>query len=219
MSYADKSRQSSGGRSLFSRSKNKDRRYTEAENRYPPDQYDAASTISSRSSHHRRESSAVSIDRPNSADPAANMMAGVMTSIPYDAIPSDSRSPVPVDYLPKGEQMPVRRDPLPHQLNKGDYHQYPSFDSANNPPQTYSRPAPPSNVTIASGRNAQYQQWGPSRGSIASTTNGSHGTRYDSYYSAAYGRQSGDNASGKFEQASGVGQVAYHMQDSQALHH
>lgn len=188
MSSADKSRQSSGGRSLFSRNKNKDRRQTEADNRYL-DQHDAASIMSSRSSnHHRRDSSVVSIDRPNSADPAANLMAGIMTSIPYDSVASGSRSPVPVEYLPKGEQMPVRREPLPHQLNKGDYHQYPSFDSSS----MYARPGPASNVTMAStGRNAQFQQWGPARGSMASTTNGSHTSRYDSYYSAAYGsRQS-----------------------------
>jgi cytokinesis protein len=187
MSSADKSRQSSGGRSLFSRSKNKDRRQTEADSRYL-DQHDAASIMSSRSSNHRRDSSTVSIDRPNSADPAANLMAGIMTSIPYDTVTSGSRSPVPVEYLPKGDQMPVRREPLPHQLNKGDYHQYPSFD----PATTFARPGPTSGVTMAStGRNAQYQQWGPARGSMASTTNGSHASRYDSYYSAAYGsRQS-----------------------------
>lgn len=82
--------------------------------------------------------------------------------------------------------MPVRREPQPHQLNKAtDHHQYPFFDPS------LSRPGPASNVTMASGRNAQYQQWGPSRGSMASTTNGSNASRYDSYYSAAYGsRQS-----------------------------
>jgi cytokinesis protein len=186
MSSADKPRQSTGGRSLFSRSKNKDRRQTEADNRYL-EQQDAASIMSSRSSnHHRRDSSTVSIDRPNSADPSANLMAGFMSSVSYDSVASGSRSPVPVDYLPKGEQMPVRREPLPYQLNKGaDYHQYPSLDPS------ATRPGPSSNVTMASGRNAQYQQWGPSRGSMASTVNGSHSAAYGSRQSGADSHASG----------------------------
>ncbi|KAA8563664.1 hypothetical protein EYC84_011685 [Monilinia fructicola] len=46
------------------------------------------------------------------------------------------------------------------------------------------RPTPVgSNVTMAStgNRTTQLQQWGPSRTSIASTVNGSHNSRYDSY--------------------------------------
>ncbi|KAF9771526.1 hypothetical protein IL306_010829, partial [Fusarium sp. DS 682] len=97
---SDKTRQSSGGRSLFSRSKHKDKRLTE-ESRYPAD--DAASF---RSSRHKRESSAISLDRPESSDGGINQMAGVITSIPYDAVGGGSRSPIPVEYLPKGEQMP-----------------------------------------------------------------------------------------------------------------
>lgn len=183
MSSSDKSRQSSSGRSLFSRSKNKDRRYAEADSRSGQEQYDAASIISSRSSNHKRDSSVVSLERPNSADPAANMMAGIMNPGSYDNS-NGARSPIPVDYLPRGEQMPVRREPLPHHLNKTDYHQYPSFDSSSVPQQVYARPGPANNMTMAStGRNAQYQQWGPARGSMASTTNGSHNSRYDSYNS------------------------------------
>lgn len=179
---ADKSRQSSGGRSLFSRSK-KDKRNTEH------DSYDAPlSTISSRSSRHNRDSSSVSIDGPIHPDSGVNMMAGVITSIPYDAVTPGSRSPIPVDYLPKPDQMPVRRELLPHQINKtgNDFHQYPTFDPATAGPGSHaSRLGPPaSNVTMAStGRAAQYQQWGPSRGSMASTTNGSHMSRYDSFLS------------------------------------
>ncbi|KAM6512358.1 hypothetical protein FSOLCH5_010072 [Fusarium solani] len=198
MSSADKSRQSSGGRSIFSRSKHKDKRYTE-ESRYPSD--DAASF---RSSRHRRESSAVSIDRPGSPDGGINQMAGVITSIPYDSVPNGSRSPIPVEYLPKGEQMPVRREPLPHHLNKNgmDFHQYPSWDQTSQsgayspgrqqqPPSGYNN-----NVTMASkGGQAQYQQWGPPpRGSSASSINQPHTPRYDSYMSST-ARGSADNLS------------------------
>lgn len=179
---ADKSRQSSGGRSLFSRSKHKDKEKRSGDNdaRYPNDQYDAVSIMSSRSSRHHRDSSIVSIDRSGSPDGGINNMAGVITSIPYDSVPSGSRSPIPVEYLPKGEQMPVRREPLPHHLNKNglDFHQYPSVDISHGP-----RPGSSSNnVTMAStGRHAAYQQWGNApRGSTASS-NGAFPARYDSY--------------------------------------
>ena len=126
------------------------------------------------------------------------MMAGVMTTIPYDNLNSDRRSPVPLEYLPKGDQVPVRREPLPHQLNKAtsDFHQYPTFDpSSVRPTSPYpSGPRPPphtSNMTMAStGRQAVYQQWGPSRESL----NGSQNSRYNSYMTSG-GRSSGDNAS------------------------
>ncbi|KAH7165832.1 hypothetical protein EDB81DRAFT_865802 [Dactylonectria macrodidyma] len=192
---ADKSRQSSGGRSIFSRSKHKDKRYTD-DTRYPPD--DAASY---RSSRHHRESSNVSIERSGSPDGGINMMAGVITSIPYDAVGNGSRSPVPVEYLPKGEQVPVRREPQPHHLNKGmDFHQYPSFETPTTPTSSHSpgrSPAPShlgTNLTMAStGRQTQYQQWGPgpARGSSIPTNGGG---RYDSYMNAN-GRGSADNLS------------------------
>ncbi|EGX89554.1 cytokinesis protein sepA [Cordyceps militaris CM01] len=179
---SDKTRQSSGGRSIFSRSKNKEKRAADTES------YDALSTISSRSSRHNRDSSAVSIDGLASSDPSMGIMPGAITSIAYDATAPGSRSPIPVEYLPKADQIPVRREPLPHQLNKGhDFHQYPTFDpSIGNAGSHTSKMLPPaSNVTMAStGRVAQFQQWGPSRGSVASTANGSHTSRYDSLLSS-----------------------------------
>ncbi|KAF4965760.1 hypothetical protein FZEAL_10733, partial [Fusarium zealandicum] len=195
MSSADKSRQSSGGRSIFSRNKHKDKRPPVEEPRYPAD--DAASF---RSSRHKRESSAISVDRPGSSEGGINQMAGVITSIPYDAIPGGSRSPIPIEYLPKGEHMPVRREPLPHHLNKNgmDFHQYPSWDGSNQSgAHSPGRQQPPGypNVTMAStGRQAQYQQWGP-RGSTASSANGPpYNPRYDSYMSST-ARGSADNLS------------------------
>src|SRR6478735_4032900 len=192
---SDKTRQSSGGRSLFSRSKHKDKRLTE-ESRYPAD--DAASF---RSSRHKRESSAISLDRPESSDGGINQMAGVITSIPYDAVGGGSRSPIPVEYLPKGEQMPVRREPLPHHLNKNglDFHQYPSWDGTSAQSGAHSPGRQPlgygyGNVTMAStGRQTQYQQWGPPRGS-SSHSNNPPNPRYDSYMSSN-ARGSADNLS------------------------
>ncbi|KAK4241250.1 cytokinesis protein sepA [Achaetomium macrosporum] len=200
MSSYDKSRGSSGkASSFFHRSKNKaDKRSTGDDGRHLSADNDPASSVNSRHSHHRRESSVVSLDRPSSAESGINMMAGVITTIPYESVSADGRSPVPVDYLPKGEQVPARREPLPHQLNKAtsDFHQYPTFDpSTVRPTSPYlsgPRPPPAANITMAStGRQAQYQQWGPPRDSSLS---GSYNSRYNSYVTSG-GRSSGDNAS------------------------
>jgi len=188
MSFSDKSRASSGGgkaSSFFSRAKHKvDKRNTSDEGRYLSADYDAASTVTSRSSRHQRESSVVSVDRPNSPESGINMMAGVMTTIPYETVSADRRSPIPMDYLPMPDQMPVRREPLPHQLNKAtsDFHQYPSFEPSPHMSSQYAsgpRPLPgQNNVTMAStGRQTQLQQWGPS----SRDGPGSHNSRYNSY--------------------------------------
>lgn len=167
------SRQSSGGKSFFSRSskKDKEKRNVSEEGKYLGDAQSISS--GSRSSRHNRDSSLTG-ERPYSSgtDQAGlNMQAGVITSIPYDSVSADSKSPIPVDYLPRSDQMPLRRDPLPHHLNKGggDYHQYPSIDQQipNGHP---SGPRPPpgvGNVTMAStgNRTTQLQQWGPGPGS------------------------------------------------------
>ncbi|KAK4105017.1 hypothetical protein N658DRAFT_198122 [Parathielavia hyrcaniae] len=201
MSSYDKSRASSGGKasSFFHRSKNKaEKRNAADDGRHLYADHDASS-VNSRHSHHQRDSSVVSLDRPSSAEDGLNMTAGVITTIPYDSVSADRRSPLPVDYLPKPDQMPLRREPLPHQLNKltSDFHQYPSFDpSTVRPTSPYpSGPRPPpaaSNITMAStGRQAQYQQWGPPR---ESSLAGSHNSRYNSYATSG-GRSSADTAS------------------------
>ncbi|RFU71794.1 cytokinesis sepa, partial [Trichoderma arundinaceum] len=214
-SAADKSRQSSGGRSLFSRGKHRaDKRYTDIDPKSSSDQFETASIISSRSSRHKRESSSISIDQPSSPDAGINQMAGVITSIPYDG-PPGSRSPVSLEFLPKPDQVPQRREPVPHQLNISgfDFHQYPSIDPssmASHHSHTPVRPGTssnmsPNNITMATtGKQAQYQQWGPgpgpglgpgpARGSTSSSaTNGSYPVRYDSYQNPHYGRSSGES--------------------------
>ncbi|PBP23824.1 cytokinesis protein sepA [Diplocarpon rosae] len=209
MSAADsKSRQSSGGKSFFSRSSKKDRRNASDDGKLGAD-LDKAATNGSRSSRHARGSSVVSIEQPNSPGADLNMMSGIITSIPYDSVMADGKSPIPVDYLPRSDQMPVRREPLPHHLNKpgSDFHQYPPIIDLAAPPNGGSshpsgpRPAPGGggNLTMAStgDRRAQLQQWGPARTSSASTSNG-HNSRYDSYsttQSSANGRSSFDQLS------------------------
>ncbi|KAG7289022.1 hypothetical protein NEMBOFW57_005383 [Staphylotrichum longicolle] len=202
MSSYDKSRASSGGKasSFFHRSKNRaDKRNTADDGRHLSADSDAASSVNSRHSRHHRESSVISLDRPGSAESGINTMAGIMTTIPYDTVTQGRRSPVPVEYLPNADQLSVRREPLPHQLNKmtSDFHQYPTFDpSSVRPTSPYpSGPRPPpggANITMAStGRQAQYQQWGPPR---ESSLPGSHNSRYNSYATSG-GRSSADTSS------------------------
>ena len=228
MSGTDKTRQSSGGKSFFSRSskKDKDKRNGNEEGKYLASDSDKASTIGSRSSRHQRDSS-ISFDQPYSpgADQLGfNTTAGVITSIPYDST-SDSKSPIPVDYLPRSDQMPARRDPLPHHLNKGggDYHQYPSIDSAAlaNGSSHPSGPRPPpggGNITMAStGNRTQLQQWGPNRTSAASTMHGgseqrtydprliggnNHASYSTSSQNSMYGRNSYDPSDASTERSS-----------------
>ena len=111
---------------FFSRTKG---RNTSDEGRHLAPDNDAASLSTTRSSRHNRDPSVVSIpDRPNSSGSGGlNMRAGVMSAMPYDAMP-DRRTPIPVDYLPSSSDMPLRREPLPHHLGSAtsDFHQYPS---------------------------------------------------------------------------------------------
>jgi len=222
MSADSKSRQSSGGKSFFSRSskKDKDKRNVSEEGKYLGGDLEKVGSVGSRTSRHTRGSSIASIDRPDSPPGAdgvgLNMTAGVITSIPYDSVSADSKSPIPVDYLPRSDQMPLRREPLPHHLNKGggDFHQYPSFDPAtvqipNGGSSHPSGPRPPpggGNITMAStgNRATQLQQWGPGRASGASTV---HNPRYDSYstnQSSAYGRSSFDQSTDTSTERSSV---------------
>ncbi|KUI52577.1 Cytokinesis protein sepA [Cytospora mali] len=200
--------------SLFSRGKHKDKKASSDEGRNlaagtgASANYQDGGSVTSRSSRHNRDSSIISVDRPDSAEGVGiNEVAGVFSTIPYDSTAANGRrSPVPVDYLPKPDQVPMRREPLPHQLNKAtaDFHQYPSFDpstlpSYGNSHLTVSGHRPPtaggqytSNITMSStGRQAQYQQWGPPRESSLSA---SQNSRYNSYAPSAP-RTSADQSS------------------------
>lgn len=206
----DKSRQSSGGKSFFSRSGKKDKRNGSDESKYLGADLDKNATVGSRTSRHTKGNSLASLEPTSpSVDQQGgmNQMSAVISSIPYDTM-NDSRSPISVEYLPRGDQMPVRREPLPHHLNKGggDFHQYPSFDPATpsgSSHPTGPRPPPGANITMAStgNRDTKMQQWGPpGRGSVANSThsNGQHNPRYDSYSTApssAQGRTSFDQSS------------------------
>lgn len=205
---SDKSRQSSGGKSFFSRRKNKDD---------VPETPGLPPNLNPGSSRHQHRSSVNSVNgspnnRPISYLPEHVQYAGVLTSIPYDSVPPDGRSPIAVDFLPK-DQSPAaaaasRRDPLPHHLNKGgiDFHQYPIFSpSAPPPPGTAVPPRPPPHASgnaMASSqpgdRGVSMQQWGGGRPSTSSGrpySPNNHGSSYAATESSYNTRASSDQAS------------------------
>ncbi|KAI9831980.1 MAG: hypothetical protein M1826_002708 [Phylliscum demangeonii] len=168
---ANKARQTSGGRSFFARSKlhkekSNDKKAAAAaaagsdDSHLVPDHASiGGSSIGSRSSRHTHRSSITSrsdFGRPPSPDGDLSglaISAGVITSIPYDSVTEDGRTPIPVDYLPRGDSLPPgsRRDPLPHQLNRGgaDFHQYPAFAPTAPAPPHPSGPRGPRGVPSA----------------------------------------------------------------------
>ncbi|KAK7720815.1 hypothetical protein SLS57_005353 [Botryosphaeria dothidea] len=205
---SDKSRQSSGGKSFFSRRKNKDD---------VPETPGLPPNLNPGSSRHQHRSSVNSVNgspnnRPISYLPEHVQYAGVLTSIPYDSVPPDGRSPIAVDFLPK-DQSPAaaaasRRDPLPHHLNKGgiDFHQYPIFSPSAPPaPGTAVPPRPPPHASgnaMASSqpgdRGVSMQQWGGGRPSTSSGrpySPNNHGSSYAATESSYNTRASSDQAS------------------------
>ncbi|KAF9629668.1 putative cytokinesis protein sepa protein [Lasiodiplodia theobromae] len=202
-----KSRQSSGGKSFFSRRKNKDD---------VPETPGLPSNLSAGSSRHQSRSSVNSLNgspnnRPISYLPEHLQTAGVLTSIPYDSVPPDGRSPISVDFLPNSQaaaQAAARREPLPHHLNKGgaDFHQYPIFNpSAPPPPGVAVPPRPPPHSTgtaMASSqpgdRGVSIQQWGSGRPSTSSGrpySPNAHGSSYAATEASYNTRASSDQAS------------------------
>lgn len=186
-SASDKSRQASAGKSFFSRKLHKEkpvdtRQHHDStasssasdiaalENLPPP------GTAAARSPRHTTRASVQSVDFSN--DPDATGVAptaGVITSIPFESMPSETRTPIAVDYLSKADSNPSlqRREPSPHHLAKGlgDFHQYPAWNpAAVHTPNVYSHPTGPrppphaSNVTMTGSSSGaggpRYQQWG-----------------------------------------------------------
>ncbi|KAF2478585.1 hypothetical protein BDY17DRAFT_272889 [Neohortaea acidophila] len=150
-SSSDRSaRQSSGARSLFSRSK-KDK----GNNNDPPppplpdtassaqyqNYYDARPGLGSRQS--QRSSISTLEELASRQHDVLQSQTGVITSIPYESMNRDTRPPTTIHTVSSDERRPSMREPQPHHLNKGggDFHQYPPWDpqasgSAPRPPRT-----------------------------------------------------------------------------------
>lgn len=183
---ADKSRQTSAGKSFFGRKLYKERPADERyegyggsyENLAPP-----GSAAGSRSSRYSKRSSIQSVDMTHDMDPGSIApTAGVITSIPFDSLPSDTRTPVPIDNMPRPDS---RHEPSPNHIGKtgGDFHQYPTWSSTSAPNGYASHPSGPRPPPHASGmtmtssssgdRGTRYQQWGRP-GSSAANNSFSH---------------------------------------------
>ncbi|KAL4793536.1 hypothetical protein BDV19DRAFT_391171, partial [Aspergillus venezuelensis] len=187
-SASDKSRQTSAGKSFFGRKLHKEK---PAEDRYdahgswenlaPP-----SSAAGSRSSRYSKRSSIQSVDLGHDLDASClSSSAGPITSIPFDSLSTDTKSPIPVDYLGRTDASP-RKEPSPGHLAKGvgDFHQYPAWNPSDmRDNQKYSHPTGPRPPPHAAGmamsssasgdKGARYQQWGRP-GSSAANTGFSH---------------------------------------------
>lgn len=124
------SRQSSGGRSFFSRGSKKDKNGDPLS----PDNASVSSASYAASQSSRLSKKPPTYDRASMQGGDAlglAMNAGPISSIPYDSTPQE-RLPIAVDRLPKSDRPSMSREPLPHHLNKGggDFHQYPAVSSS-----------------------------------------------------------------------------------------
>ena len=91
-----KSRQSSGGKSFFSRKKDKNNDVSIRDTISGP-----RSLASSQSSRYTQRSSIISIDKPGIDPGGFDVKAGIVTAIPYDNSTANGKAPVPVDYYQK----------------------------------------------------------------------------------------------------------------------
>ena len=149
-SSADKNaRQTSGGKSFFSRSK-KDKASNEPMP-VPDTPSLPASYAPSVASRHSHRSSISTVDpdhhhqrRYDAAEGAYGHSAGVIASVPYEAASSNTRQPVHLDPSEK----PRSRD---HSAKPGaDFHQYPTFEPSKPLPGV---PRPPTHGKSSAGRS------------------------------------------------------------------
>ncbi|KAJ5822866.1 Diaphanous autoregulatory [Penicillium robsamsonii] len=208
-SQADKSRQTSSGKSFFGRKLYKEKPTEERYDNYGGP-YDSlappGSAAGSRSSRYSKRSSIQSVDMTQDLDPSSIAhTSGVITSIPFESLPTDTRTPIPIDNSRPGSS---RHEPSPNHLGKsgGDYHQYPTVTSTSAPNGYASHPSGPrppphtsnstSNSTLSSSnsgdRGARPQQWGRPGSSAANS-----GPNHNSYSidSSSNSRTSLDQAS------------------------
>ncbi|KAJ5099183.1 hypothetical protein N7532_006184 [Penicillium argentinense] len=193
---SDKSRQTSAGKSFFGRKLYKggssDDRSQGHDGSYYAGSYDSlappGSAAGSRSSRYSKRSSIQSVDLSHDMDPGSIApTAGVITSIPFESLPSDTRTPIPIDNMSRPDS--ARHEPSPNHIGKtgGDFHQYPTWTSSSAPNGSGSHPSGPrppphaSNMTMTSSasgsgeRGTRYQQWGRPGSSAAN-----HNSSFDS---------------------------------------
>ncbi|KAJ6145155.1 hypothetical protein N7470_009050 [Penicillium chermesinum] len=122
-------RQTSGGKSFFGRKLYKERPADDRHESYAGS-YDSlappGSSAGSRSSRYSKRSSIQSMDMSHDLDPSSFApTAGVITSIPFESLPSDTRNPVAIESMSRPDSS--RHEHSPNLIGKagGDFHQYP----------------------------------------------------------------------------------------------
>ncbi|KAJ5107583.1 hypothetical protein N7456_004258 [Penicillium angulare] len=189
---ADKSsRQTSAGKSFFGRKLYKDKGTDERYDGYGGS-YDSlappGSAAGSRSSRYSKRSSIQSVDMTQDFDPANVAPAPGITSVPFESLPSDTRTPIPIDHMSRPDS---RHDNSTNYLSKSgsESHAFPGWASSSAPNVSATHPSGPrppphgSNLTMTSStsgdRGTRYQQWGRP-GSSAANTGMSHNSSIDS---------------------------------------
>ncbi|KAF7712744.1 Uncharacterized protein PECH_003748 [Penicillium ucsense] len=222
---ADKSRQTSAGKSFFGRKLYKERPTDERASEGYGGSYDSlappGSAPGSRSSRYSKRSSIQSVDTHGDPDTSSfpSMSAGGITSMPYDSMPSDTRTPIPIDNYPRPESSSSRLEPSSSSYGKpgGDFHyHHPTWTSSssapNAPPNGYnpshpsSGPRPPphsSGMTMTSSssgdRGTRYQQWGRPGSSAANhSIDSSSNSRTSLDQTSLYSSQSSNTRSSTY---------------------
>ncbi|KAB8416371.1 hypothetical protein FH972_024890 [Carpinus fangiana] len=186
---ADKSRQSSAGKSFFRKFKT-DRGSDDAPQ--VPDMPSLASMSGSTTSRHTYRSSFSNPDRPGSSyrDTDTYSIAPSIQSVAYENTYANTRQP---QHLDQDGRNVSRREPSPNHLAKGntDFHQYPQFDPATLPQQSYSShptgPRPVPSASNGTGRASHSTRTG-SRG-------GPQSVHANQYPVSEYSRASSDQQS------------------------
>lgn len=177
-----KARQSSGGKSFFSR-RHKDKGNNDAHLAPEAPGMSSTAAASQASRHSHRGSISSAYDRSSNPQDGAGlaMQAGVITTIPYDSVSRDTKTPITVDYLPRDDRPSSRREPLPHHLNKGggDYHQYPAIESRSTR-QTAGPPPPPHNNSYPV-RNASLDYSAPLLNTVSGANGAASSNAYNSF--------------------------------------
>ncbi|KAK2749420.1 hypothetical protein FQN57_006354 [Myotisia sp. PD_48] len=167
MTSSDKSRQSSGAKSFFGRKLHKERP-SDLRAETPDPSGRASSTSGSRSSRYSKRESLLSLDSTGEFDASIDPSSGVITTIPYDTVSANPKSPTPIDYLPKPELHTRKELPTSQMAKPHDYLQYSTLNSSSHHNGSIHpsgpRPPPGSSGTNASyssqgDRNNKYQQW------------------------------------------------------------
>ncbi|KAJ5139068.1 Diaphanous autoregulatory [Penicillium bovifimosum] len=119
-SQNDKSRQASTGKSFFGRKLYKEKPAEDRHDNYAGS-YDSlappGSAAGSRSSRYSKRSSIQSVDLTHDLDPSSiASTAGVITSIPFESLPSDTRTPIPIDSMSRPSSS--RHEASPNHLGK-----------------------------------------------------------------------------------------------------